>query len=105
MILLILLAFLVQAFAFNIGRLIPDVPGIKGVPGKVLDWIVIVIGVFFAAPPLLLTKTDFIPIAVWSVSWIGAYFIGNIPNKKVNKVVFAVWFLVTVSLMVWFKPE
>lgn len=105
MILLILVCLIVQSLAFNFGRLLPNVPGIKGVPGKVLDWIVILIGIFFAAPPLLLTKTDFIPVGVWSVSWIGAYFIGNIPNKVVNKLVFAIWFLVTVGLMVWFKPE
>ncbi len=104
-ILLVLLAFAVQIFAFNMGRLIPNVPGIKGVPGRVLDWIVILIGIFFSLPTLLLTRADFVPVAIWSVSWIGAYFIGNIPNKAINKVIFVLWFLASVGLMIWFMPE
>jgi hypothetical protein len=104
-ILILILSFFVQALAFNLGRLIPNVPGIWGLPGKTLDWLVIVIGLFFAMPPMLLTKSEFIPVAAWSIGWIGAYYIGNIPNKTLNKVVFALWFLLTVGIMIWFRPE
>jgi hypothetical protein len=102
---ILIAALVVQLLAFNLGRLIPNVPGIKGIPGKVLDWIVVILGIGFALPPVLLTKGDFIPVAAWSAGWIGAYFIGNIPNKTINKIIFTLWFLTTVVVMIWFKAE
>ncbi len=65
---------------------------------------VIAVGLLFATPPLLLSKTDFLPVGIWSVSWIGAYFIGNIPSPK-KKFVFALWFILTSAAMIWFMPE
>lgn len=97
-IVLIIAAVIAQSLAFSLGRLL------KGVPGKVLDLGVIAVGLLFAAPPLLLAKTDIIPVGVWSASWIGAYFIGNIPSPK-KKIVFAVWVIITCAAMVWFMPE
>lgn len=97
-IVLIIVSFLAQSLAFSLGRLL------KGIPGKILDLGVVAVGLLFAAPPLLLAKTDFLPVAIWSVSWIGAYFIGNIPSP-VKKIVFAIWFILTAGAMVWLMPE
>jgi len=95
---LIIAATIAQTIAFSLGRLL------KGIAGKFLDLWVITVGLLFAAPSLLLTKADFIPVAVWSGSWIGAYFIGNIPSPK-KKIIFALWVILTCALMIWFMPD
>lgn len=97
-IVLIIVAFIAQSISFSLGRLL------KGIPGKFLDLGVIAIGLLFAAPSLILAKTDILPVGIWSASWIGAYFIGNIPSPK-KKIVFALWFILTSALMVYFMPE
>ena len=97
-IVLVIVAVIAQSIAFSLGRLL------KGIAGKFLDLWVIVVGLLFAAPSLLLAKTDIIPVALWSASWIGAYFIGNIPSPK-KKIVFGLWLLATCAAMVWFMPE
>jgi hypothetical protein len=97
-VILIIVAIIAQSIAFSLGRLL------KGIAGKFLDLWVITVGLLFAAPSLLLAKTDFVPVAIWSASWIGAYFIGNIPSPK-KKIVFGLWVIVTCTAMVWFMPE
>lgn len=95
---LIIAAVIAQSIAFSLGRLL------KGIAGKFLDLWVITVGLLFAAPSLLLTKADFVPVAIWSGSWIGAYFIGNIPSPK-KKIAFALWVILTCAAMVWYMPE
>ncbi len=97
-IVLVIVSFLAQGLAFSLGRIL------KGIPGRILDMGVIAVGLLFAAPPLLLAKTDIIPVGIWSVSWIGAYFIGNI-QSPIKKVVFLLWFILTAGAMVWLMPE
>lgn len=97
-IVLIIAAVIAQSISFSLGRLL------KGIAGKFLDLWVITVGLLFAAPSLLLTKADFVPVAIWSGSWIGAYFIGNIPSPK-KKIVFALWVVLTCAAMVWYMPE
>lgn len=97
-IVLVIVAIIAQSIAFSLGRLL------KGIAGKFLDLWVIAVGLLFAAPSLLLAKTDFIPVAIWSASWIGAYFIGNIPSPK-KKIIFVLWVILTCAGMVWFMPE
>ncbi len=97
-IVLIIVAVIAQTLAFSLGRLL------KGIAGKFLDLWVVAVGLLFAAPALLLTKADFLPVAIWSASWIGAYFIGNIPSPK-KKIFFGLWVLLTCAVMVWLMPE
>jgi hypothetical protein len=97
-IVLVIVAIIAQSIAFSLGRLL------KGIPGKFLDVGVITVGLLFAAPSLLLAKNDLIPVALWSISWIGAYFVGNIPSPK-KKLIFVAWVVATCTAMVWVMPE
>ncbi len=95
-ILLVILAAGIQGVAYWWGCIL------KGWWGKPLDFIVMALGAF-QIPPLILAVNPG-PVALWSIGWVGAYFIGNLEGKK-RKLVLVAWMILTSALMVWFGPE
>ncbi len=94
---LLILSVVMQSLCYYFGKTL------RGKFSRPLDGIVIALGLF-QLPPIILASNPW-PVGLWTVAWVGAYFIGNLPLANVTRlIVFVVWLLVTTIGMIQLGP-
>ena len=94
---LLILSVVMQSLCYYFGK------ALRGKFSRPLDAIVIALGLF-QLPPLILAVNPW-PVGLWTLAWVGSYFIGNLPLVNMKRlVVFIIWLVITTVGMIQLGP-